>query len=192
MASYTNILNHLSEAEGGLVYISKERQWTNKGIQETTFYKLAPSLLGIKNPTLNDLKKLTYNQWTKFVKYFWDKATYNNSINNQDSANLVFTAYFMSGNEGIKDIQKVFNLPETGSVGELTVKKINSDINAPKKIYIALDNRFRRLAANNPERYGDYLSGWLNRIKKLYNHKPNYILPIGILAVITGIYLYYE
>jgi hypothetical protein len=62
MASYKNILKHVQKWEGGLVYFPEENQWTNRGVQWTTFQKLAPKLLGIENPQIDDLKNMTQSK----------------------------------------------------------------------------------------------------------------------------------
>ena len=74
MASYKNIVNWVDKWEGGEVFFASEGQLTNRGIQFNTFRQLAPSLLGIKNPTENDLRNITQSQWLKFIKYFWDQG----------------------------------------------------------------------------------------------------------------------
>lgn len=180
MASYLNILPHVSKWEGGLVYFPEEGQYTNRGIQWTTFKKLAPQLIGLQDPTIEDLKNLTEDQWRKFVEYFWNKATYNNSITRQDAANLAFHAYWGSGIYGIKEIQKAVGVTADGIIGPQTVAAINKDPKAAEKMHTALDNYYRRLAANKPDRYGRFLKGWLNRLAEL---KPSFFFGAGIILV---------
>lgn len=188
MASYKGILAHTSKWEGGLVYFKNEGQWTNRGIQWTTFKQLAPQLINLPSPTIEDLKTLTQAQWEKFVEYFWNKATYNNAIKEQAAANIMFLALWGSGAYGIKDLQKAIGVTADGIVGPMTVNKINANKKAAEILYEALDKRYRQLASVNPGVYSKYLKGWLNRLSEL---KPNKIAAISITAIAAIGLIYY-
>lgn len=170
MAIYTNILNHVFTWEGGLVYHANEGQYTNMGIQYSTYLALCKKLLG-NNPSFEHFKNLTKQEVAKFIQYYWNQATYNNSIKNQDSANLMFQAYWGSGTTGLKDMQTALNkstgsqLVIDGAVGPATVAVINKTKNAPQILYAALDSRYRKLAQSST--YAKYLNGWLNRLQEL-------------------------
>jgi len=185
--SYKNILSHVDKWEGGLVYIKTEGQWTNRGIQWTTFKSLAPSLLGISNPTVEDLKKLTQAQWEKFVEYFWNKATFNNSIKSQEAANLMFQALWGSGGYGIKEMQKALKVAADGVVGRITVGAINNNRKAAQVLYNALDSYYKRLAAQRPDKYQWALKGWLNRLREL---EPGKIVSAGIIVLGAALLFY--
>ena len=170
MADWRKIIDYVLKWEGGLVRFANENQWTNKGIQFTTFQMLAKKLLSI-DPTFENFENLTRDQATEFIKYYWDIATDNNSINNQESANLMFQAVWGSGKSGLMDMQRALNqafktnLSIDGIVGPQTVNVINRH-NSGQVLYNALVQRYERLAANNPD-YSLYLNGWLNRIAEL-------------------------
>ena len=166
MASYTNILNHVRQWEGGLVYFPNENQWTNKGIQWNTYKALAPKLLGIANPTVEGLKKLTQAQADKFIEYFWNIATYGNKIKDQAAANAFFQALWGSGTYGIKDLQKYLGVKADGVVGSKTVAAANALTNKAG-LFVALEARYRKLAQSSV--YAKYLNGWLNRLNDLRN-----------------------
>lgn len=187
MASYKAILGHTNKWEGGLVYHANEGQWTNRGIQWTTFKELAPRLINLPNPTIEDLKALTQAQWEAFVEYFWNKATYNNAIRDQAAANIMFLALWGSGVSGIRDMQKAIGTTADGVVGPITVAKINANKKAAEILYNALDKRYRTLASVNPGVYSKYLKGWLNRLAEL---KPGKVAAIGIgtIAIIGVLY----
>ena len=166
MASYTNILNHVRQWEGGLVYFPNENQWTNKGIQWNTYKALAPKLLGIANPTVEGLKKLTDSEQAIFIAYFWAKATKGNSIKDQAAANAFFQALWGSGTYGIKDLQKYLGVTADGVVGNQTVAAANALTNKAG-LFDALEARYRKLAQSSV--YAKYLNGWLNRLNDLRN-----------------------
>ena len=187
MADFRKILPHVDKWEGGLVFIPEEKQYTNRGIQWTTFKALAPKLINLPNPTLDDLKKLTQAQWEAFIQYFWNVATVNNQVNNQRAAELMFQAFWGSGRTGIKVMQRALNVTPDGQVGPVTVKAINSNPKAPEVLYHALESFYRMLASDKPERYGRFLKGWLNRLSEL---KPDKAAALGII-LIGSIFLLY-
>lgn len=187
MADFRKILNHVDKWEGGLVFIPEEKQWTNRGIQWTTFKALAPKLIGIQNPTINDLKKITQQQWEKFIEYFWNVATNNNQINNQRSAELMFQSFWGSGRTGIKVMQRAIGVDADGQVGKITTSAINRNPKSPQILYQALEDFYKKLATDKPNRYGRFLKGWLNRLAEL---KPDKSAAIGIILA-GSIFLLY-
>jgi lysozyme family protein len=122
------------------------------------------------------------------VEYFWNKATYNNAINDQAAANIMFLALWGSGSYGIRDMQKAIGTTADGIVGPITVQKINANKKAAEILYQALDKRYRLLASVNPSVYSKYLKGWLNRLSEL---KPDKIAAISIGAIAAIGLLYY-
>jgi lysozyme family protein len=172
MASYKNILSHVRKWEGGLVYHKGENQWTNRGVQWTTYKKLAPQLLGIDKPSLNGLKSMSESQADKFIEYFWNKATYNNKITNQATANAFFEMLWGGGTYGIKWLQKVLGLYPDGMVGKKTVAAANNY--PPNALVDEVKNRYNNLAKSNPSKYGIYIQGWINRWNYLYRISKKY------------------
>jgi lysozyme family protein len=161
VVSYKNILAHVKKWEGGLVYFESENQYTNQGIQWTTYRALAPKLLGISNPTIEGLKTMSQSQAEVFIKYFWNKATYNNSITNQASANAFFEMLWGGGKYGIKWLQNVLGVSADGKVGPYTVAEAN---NFPSILLVnAVLERYNFLADKNPAKYGFAIKGWRNR-----------------------------
>ena len=172
MSSYQNILNHVRKWEGGLVYHESEGQWTNRGVQWKTYKQLAPKLLGIKNPTLAEFKKLSASDADKFIIQFWNTATNNSAIINQASANAFFEMLWGGSTWGIKWLQKVIGVYPDGKVGAKTVAAAN---NYPPNIL--LDEvlvRYEHLAKVNPSKYGEFINGWRNRWNDLYNNSKKY------------------
>lgn len=168
--SYTNILPHVLKWEGGLVYIPSEGQYTNKGVQYSTYRQLCLKVLG-NQPSWQQFKNLTDDQVGKFVQYFWNIATYNNAIKSQQAANLMFQAYWGSGAGGIKQMQQALNqaaktnLVVDGVVGPLTAAAINTTKNAAAILYDALKSYYNYLGSKS--QYKQFLDGWLNRLAEL-------------------------
>lgn len=174
MTSYINILPFVRKWEGGEVYFPEENQWTNRGVQWNTYKQLAPKLLGIQNPTVSDLRNMSQEDGDKFIKYYWDKATFNNSIKNQAAANAFFEAYWGGGKSGLKWLQNKIGVFPDGIVGKKTVAKANQYDS--EFILKEVLNRFNYLATSNPNRYGRFLKGWTNRWNDLYNRSKVYFV----------------
>lgn len=166
MASYRNILDFVRKWEDGLVYFPEEGQYTNRGVQWTTFKALAPKLLGIKNPTVDDLKDMSQAQGDKFIEYYWNLATDGNRIENQAVANAFFEALWGGGQSGVKWLQKKLGVYPDGRVGNVTVSAANKA--DPETTVKEILNRFNYLAESSPSRYGRFIDGWRNRWNDLY------------------------
>ena len=166
MASVTNILPFVRKWEGGLVYHKGEGQWTNRGVQWTTYQQLAPKLLGIKNPNLEEFKKLSSSDADKFIVQFWNTATDDNTIKNQAAANAFFEMLWGGSTYGIKWIQKVLGVYPDGSVGPKTVAAANNY--PPNLLLDEVLKRYKYLAKANPSKYKMYINGWVNRWNDLY------------------------
>ena len=172
MVSVNKILPFVRNWEGGEVYFEKEGQWTNRGVQWNTYKALAPKLLGIPNPTVEGLRSMTEAQGDKFIKYFWNKATFNNSITNQATANAFFEMFWGGYKNGLKWLQKKIGVFQDGNVGAKTVAAANKF--DPETILNEVLKRYNYLATANPVKYGDYINGWTNRYNDLYSKSKMY------------------
>lgn len=166
MTSFINILPFVRKWEGGEVYFPQEKQWTNRGVQWNTYKQLAPKILGIQNPTVEGLRSMTEAQGDKFIEYFWNKATNNNTIKNQATANAFFEMLWGGGKSGIKWMQRKIGVFADGSVGPKTVASANKF--DPKTLLNQVLERFNYLAKANPSKYGQFIKGWTNRFNDLY------------------------
>ena len=175
MASSANIFEHVKKWEGGLVQNAGEDYLTNMGITYPTYERLASNLLGHWITTKSRFKALTPADLQKFITYYWNKATDDNTIVDQGTANLFFEAFWMSGGAGIKDLQRAFGVTPDGSVGKNTVIAVNNmpGKTAEKIAARALAERFTRLG--NQTRYAKFKNGWMNRLKDLTGH--DFFLP---------------
>lgn len=155
--------------EGGFCDVYGDRGGaTNKGITLTTFR----GVFGLQK-TIEDLKKITDEQWTKvFVKYYWNKWKAD-SIKSQSIANLLVDWFWHSGIYGIKLPQKILGVTIDGVVGPKTIAAINNYGN-DEELFNKLWNErkeFLERLAKGPQK--KFLKGWLNRLngikyKKLF------------------------
>lgn len=165
---------------------------TNKGITFETFKKLSKTVLG-KEPTKDNLLNMTANDAALFVKYFWDKATNNNSINSQKVAEAITNWHWGTGVFGLMEFQRLLNekfnagLKVDGVIGIKTVTAANK-IN-PDKLFIemikARKEFFENLAKKRPKD-AKFLQGWLNRLNDFYSrHKTESDPALALLGVLA-------
>lgn len=145
---------------------------TNRGISAIgykAFYK--------KCPTVEQMKALTAAQATAiYKKNYWDVIK-GDEIKNQSVAHIMFDAHIASGYEGLrrakvainkyygKDITKANKTAITNTEVDL-INKADS----AKLFTILKDGEIanrKGLASGNPEKYGQFLNGWLSRLGKI-------------------------
>ncbi len=176
MPNYKEIVPFILRWEGGEVNDPADSGGhTNKGITRDTFNLLSQKVLG-KAPTLANFRGMTRSDAELFIKHFWDKATYNNSIRSQKIAETLTTWFWGSGATGLKNFQRLVNttfnknLTIDGVIGKNTAAIINS-VDHDKLFNEALKAReqfFRNLAARRPKDQ-KFLRGWLNRLNDFTN-----------------------
>ena len=131
---------------------------TNKGITIATFRSVSGC-----NKTVEDLKRMTDEQWmTIFKKYFWD-GWRADRIQSQAIANLLVDWVWTSGTYGIKLPQKVLGVTIDGLVGQKTLAAINDYPNQQElfnKLWKERREFFERIGRGTQAKF---LRGWLNR-----------------------------
>jgi lysozyme family protein len=162
---------------------------TMKGITLRT-YKQYCKNAGLPEPTMEDLKNISDENWDAVFKtMFWD-IWKGDEIVNQTTANLVVDWLWNSGIYGIKIPQRILGVVQDGLVGPKTIAAINTKFNpvvlidlihdARAQYYTNLvDTSVRAFEAKKVRtatekellRYTQkrFLAGWLNRINDLKN-----------------------
>lgn len=147
--------------EGGYVNKANDKGGpTNKGVTLATFR----SVYGA-NKTIDDLKKLTDQQWEHiFRTKFWDRWK-------ADQIKDINVAFFLvqwvwgSGVWGIKNPQKVLGVKVDGVVGPETIAAVNA--RDGRDLFEALKKEKRaylnRICVSTPSNR-DFLKGWLKRL----------------------------
>ena len=172
---YKLILPRISNWEGGIANNKNDYGgYTNRGISIYTWQALAPVLYGIpgNQDTLKTLKK---EQWEGVVKYFWDKATYSNSINSQPVSEYFFECLWGQGHcfNPQRVLNKLgYNLIIDGVIGQNTINAVNDAISKnEERLLFELHNRnlehFQDLCKID-SRQKIFLQGWQNRENDLY------------------------
>ena len=117
-------------------YEKRLQSWEGSGYSNKPSDKGGPTTSGITldtfqlfygaDKTIEDLKKLTYEQWYHIMKGgFWDKCKAD-EIKNQSVAEIFVDWTINSGWAMIKRVQKIVGVKEDGIVGPRTITAINS------------------------------------------------------------------
>lgn len=139
---------------------------TNKGVTIGT-YKEYHKKKGLPEPTVEDLKKLSDEEWTDILKtYYWNRWKAD-EIQSRSIANILVDWVWASGVYGIKKPQVLLGVTADGIVGKATLTAINGcpsqhelfhKIKQPRLDFVdgichsrPVNEKFRR--------------GWRNRIK---------------------------
>lgn len=139
---------------------------TNKGVTIGT-YKEYRKKKGLPEPTVEDLKKLSDDEWTDILKtYYWNRWKAD-QIQNQSIANILVDWVWASGVHGIKIPQDILEVSADGIVGKSTIAAINAYQPQAELFgrikqarYDFIDRICEKRTANNK-----FKNGWRNRIK---------------------------
>lgn len=135
---------------------------TNRGVTIGT-YKEYRKKKGLPEPTVEDLKKLSDNEWTDILKtYYWDRWIVD-QIQNQSIVNILVDWVWVLGVHGIKIPQDILEVSADGIVGKNTIAyqpqtELFGRIKQAR--YNFIDRICEKRTANNKFR-----NGWRNRIK---------------------------
>lgn len=161
MANIDKLLPIVSKWCGGYVNDPTDNGGpTNRDITLATFR----SVYG-QHMTIEDLKRMTDNQWRYILKTrYWDRWRADEIIN-QSIANILVQWVIGSGIHGIKKPQRILGVKADGIVGPVTLAAVNSA--DPKvlfdKLWNARKEHFESIVRVNPTQK-KYLKGWLNRL----------------------------
>lgn len=159
MAKAEILMPFILSWEGGFANVAGDRGGaTNKGITIATFRSVSGC-----NKTVEDLKRMTDEQWMAiFKKYFWN-GWRADRIQSQAIANLLVDWVWTSGTYGIKLPQKVLGVTIDGLVGQKTLAAINDYPNQQElfnKLWKERREFFERIGRGAQAKF---LRGWLNR-----------------------------
>lgn len=161
MASFSLYAPKLKQYEGGFVNnINDAGGATNCGVTLATFRQFYGN-----NKTVNDLKKMTNEQWTVIMKsQFWDKMKAD-SIKNQSVAELCVDWIINSGVSRVKNIQAILGVTADGIVGPQTISAINAANQQQLhfKIKAARMKFYESCVLNRPANLQFY-DGWVSRL----------------------------
>lgn len=161
MANFNLYSPKLKQFEGGFVNHPNDGGGaTNMGVTLYTYKRFFG-----ENKTVDDLKKMTLQEWHIIMKQgYWDKCMAD-KIYNQSVAEMLVDWYINSGNVAIKILQKLIQVRQDGIFGVMTLNALN--VQYPQKIFEDLKEERRqfyyRLVEKNPSQKV-FLKGWLRRV----------------------------
>lgn len=126
---------------------------------------------GILTTTVNDLKKMSYEDWRAIIKQmFWNRWKADEIIS-QPLANLLVDWVWASGVNGIKIPQRVLGVTADGIVGPKTIAALNAA--NPRQLFDTLHNERIKfvdgIVRRNPSQV-KFINGWKRRINAItYN-----------------------
>lgn len=171
MPDYKKYVPFILIWEGGLVNdVDDNGGLTNKGITYNTYSSLCSRVYHCE-PTRVHFESLTNDEVGLIVKWYWDGATRQNSINSQMIAETITGWYWGSGMLGLKWFQQMLrdefkkDLVCDGVIGDISIKAINI-IDETELFKAALMTRKQRFItiAENDKTQKKFLQGWINRL----------------------------
>lgn len=166
MANCKLLIPFILTWEGGYVNNPADKGGpTNKGVTLTTFRQYYGA-----SKTVDDLKKITDEQWGHIFKTgYWDKCKAD-QISSQSIANIVVDWAYMSGvSTAIKGVQRLLGCKDDGIIGPKTLAAINGYRGQMQLFYDIQRTRmdfYYNLVAKRPQNRV-FLKGWLNRLNAL-------------------------
>lgn len=167
MANVNELTPLILKWEGGFVNDPDDLGGaTNMGITIGT-YRDYRKKKGLPEPTVDDLKKLSQEEWTEIMKTsYWDRWKAD-EIKNQSIANILVDWVWTSGVYGIKIPQEILKVTADGLVGPSTLAAINSYVTQAElfeKIKQARYDYIERICEKRPANK-KFRNGWRNRIQ---------------------------
>ena len=183
MADYTQLVPIIKKWEGGFVNDPDDSGGaTNKGVTLSTFRSFYGS-----NKTVDDLKKLTDQQWLYiFLTGYWNKCMAS-QINNQSIANIIVDWAWGSGPAtAIKKVQALVGTDVDGIAGPKTIAAINKK--DPKRLFNAIKSARIEFVENLVKlrpKDAKFLKGWKIRINS-FSFSGDGGLSIQAIALLAG------
>lgn len=169
MARVELLVPHILRWEGGWVNDPNDLGGaTCKGVCFKT-YKLYRQRKKLPQPTLEDLKNISDEEFVSILKeLYWD-ACRADHIESQSVANAIVDWAWHSGTvTAVKEVQKVLGVDADGIIGNITLSAINSWSPLPLfgQIQQARLNYLERICVARPANR-KFENGWVRRVRSL-------------------------
>lgn len=168
MADARKLMPFILKWEGGFVNDPFDRGGaTNKGVTIGTFQSFYPG------KTVDDLKRITDDQWLTIFKSGYWNPWQADQIKNQAVANIVVDWAWASGaRTAIRKVQELLGVSVDGLVGNETLSAINGQ-DAEElfdRIKVARYDFVDAIVKRDPSQKR-FINGWKNRIKSIKYEK---------------------
>ncbi len=164
---FKKVLNQTLMFEGG--YTEDSGGPTNYGVRQDMYDAYAKQN---KVPSKN-VKELKYGEVKDFYKKnYWETPKIN--LLPREIASSVFD-YGVNAGQGkaIMAVQNIVGAKADGVIGPKTIKAVNKFVEAngaealKKQVLDDRVNHYNQLVTSNPQKYGKYFKGWLNRVNQI-------------------------
>ena len=168
MADARKLMPFILKWEGGFVNDPLDRGGaTNKGVTIGTFQSFYPG------KTVDDLKRITDDQWLTIFKSGYWNPWQADQIKNQAIANILVDWAWASGaRTAIRKVQELLGVSVDGLVGNETLSAINGQ-DAEElfdRIKVARYDFVDAIVKRDPSQKR-FINGWKNRIKSIKYEK---------------------
>lgn len=167
MANVNELTPFILKWEGGFVNDPDDLGGaTNMGVTIGT-YKEYRKKKGLLEASVDDLKKLSKEEWTDIMKGLYWNRWKADEIKNQSIANILVDWVWASGIYGIKIPQEILEVTADGIVGKNTLSALNSyepQAELFGRIKQARYEFIERICEKRPANK-KFRNGWRNRIK---------------------------
>lgn len=200
MADFAPIVKKTFSFEGGYqAFPNDTANYNSRGELVGTNHGISAKALETytgKVPTVQDIKNITEQLAQQIYKKNYWNPLQGDSLKNDSVAHIMFDSFIASGYNGLIRVRKAVNKYFNKKVVAETPKPITAQeaiiINSAnqKRLFEIIkqgeiDNR-NYLAKTNPEKYGKFIKGWLNRLDKITFSDTS--KGIGGLLLLTGLF----
>jgi len=168
--AFDQILNTTLKLEGGLNKKEVGGGVSNYGITQETYNSVAPKI-GLPKKNVKDLK---YGE----VRSVYENEFYKNpkidQLPTEKIQGLIFDWGVNAGSgAAIKKLQEIVGTKADGKIGKKTIEAVNQYIEDNGEDMLAFNilssrlNHYNELVKSDPQKYGYWEQGWVNRINYL-------------------------
>lgn len=165
MADFKKLKPFIRQWEGGFSNDPHDKGGATLWGVTIATYRTYRKSKGYKTTTVDDLKKMTEEEWDEIFKtLYWDKWK-GDEIQSQSVANILVDWVWASGVYGIKNPQRLLGVAADGIVGPKTIEALNAQ-NPHMFFEQVRQDRFRyidAIIAKTPTNQ-KFKKGWYNRI----------------------------
>lgn len=169
MAKVDKLVPHILKFEGG--WSDDPDDLGNETMMGVTYktYKLYCKRNGYPQPTIEQLKNLSMDEFTDILKtMYWDACRADEIVSQSVADSIVDWAWNSGTATAVKEVQRILGVKDDGVIGNITLAAINSwsplplfgQIKQARLVYL------ERICNARPANR-KFMRGWLNRVDSI-------------------------